>query len=225
MSRRHPIRRARARVHDERGFTILETVIAIMVVFASLTALMYTATSGFRYVALARERQAATGAATRLMEQLRALSVDTITDGMKTADIATGDSRIKTPADCGDGAYHFLTCAGEKTRPRSGSAHGRAARPAHGDAVGSRVPHHVHLGHLHHQLRSHQRSLPRDGDRLVVRRRGGRSGEIRPAPEPLVLAEGVRRLPVIATRSPARASRSSRGPPLHRAAASASRAR
>jgi type II secretory pathway pseudopilin PulG len=114
MSRRILIRRARARLNGERGFTIVETMVAMVVIFGSLTALMYTATSGFRYIALARERQAATGAATRLMEQLRALSVDTITDGMKTADIATGDSRIKTPADCGDGAYHFLTCAGEK---------------------------------------------------------------------------------------------------------------
>jgi type II secretory pathway pseudopilin PulG len=107
------MRRTRARLDGERGFTIVETVVAMVVIFGSLTALMYTATSGFRYIALARERQAATGAATRLMEQLRALSVDTITDGMKTSDIATGDPRIKTPTDCGDGQYHFLTCAGE----------------------------------------------------------------------------------------------------------------
>jgi type II secretory pathway pseudopilin PulG len=114
MSRRHLIGPIRARLDGERGFTILETVVAMVVIFGSLTALMYTATSGFRYIALARERQAATGAATRLMEQLRALSVDTITDGMKTSDIATGDPKIKTPSDCGDGAYHYLTCAGAK---------------------------------------------------------------------------------------------------------------
>jgi type II secretory pathway pseudopilin PulG len=113
MSRRNLIRRTRARLDRECGFTILETVIAMTVIFASLTALMYTATSGFRYIALARERQAATGVATRLMEQIRALSVDTITDGMKTSDI-TSDPKIKTPSDCADGAYHYLTCAGEK---------------------------------------------------------------------------------------------------------------
>jgi type II secretory pathway pseudopilin PulG len=114
MSRRTLIRRNRARLDGERGFTIIETIVAMVVIFGSLTALMYTATSGFRYIALARERQAATGAATRLMEQVRALSVDTITDGMKTSDIASGDPRIKTPSDCGDGAYHFVTCSGEK---------------------------------------------------------------------------------------------------------------
>jgi type II secretory pathway pseudopilin PulG len=112
MSRRQIIRRTRARAHEERGFTILEMVIAMTVVFASLTALMYTATSGFRYIGLARERQAATGAATRLMEQIHALSVATITTGMETSDLA-GDAKIKTPTDCGDGAYHFETCTGE----------------------------------------------------------------------------------------------------------------
>jgi Tfp pilus assembly protein PilE len=113
MSRRSLIRRTRARLDGERGFTIVETIIAMVVIFGSLTALMYTATSGFRYIALARERQSATGAATRLMEQLHALSVETMTKGMLTTDL-TGDARIKTPADCGDGAYHFQTCAGEK---------------------------------------------------------------------------------------------------------------
>ena len=112
MSRRQITRRFRARMEEDRGFTIIETVIAMTVIFASLTALMYTATSGFRYIGLARERQAATGAATRLMEQIHALSVDTITTGMATADL-TGDPKIKTPADCGDGEYHFETCAGE----------------------------------------------------------------------------------------------------------------
>jgi type II secretory pathway pseudopilin PulG len=114
MSRRKLTHRIRARLAGERGFTIVETVVAMVVIFGSLTVLMYTATSGFRYIALARERQAATGAATRLMEQLRALSVDTITQGMKTSDIATGDPKIKTPTDCGDGAYHYLTCSGER---------------------------------------------------------------------------------------------------------------
>jgi type II secretory pathway pseudopilin PulG len=113
MTQRQIIRRIRARTGQDGGFTILETVIAMTVIFASLTALMYTATSGFRYIGLARERQAATGAATRLMEQIHALSVDTITTGMETSDL-TGDPKIKTPADCGDGEYHFETCAGEE---------------------------------------------------------------------------------------------------------------
>ena len=47
MSRRLLIWRTRARLNGERGFTILETVIALMVVFGSMTALAYTDTSDY----------------------------------------------------------------------------------------------------------------------------------------------------------------------------------
>jgi len=120
MSRRQIIRRIRARAGSERGFTILEMTIAMGIIFASLTGLIYTASSGFRYIALSRERQSATGVATRLMEQIHALSVDTITTGMETSDLA-GDPRIKTPADCVDGEYHFETCSGEEIVHTSGA--------------------------------------------------------------------------------------------------------
>ena len=63
MTRHMLQRRLRAALDGERGFTILETVIAMTVVFASLTALAYTATVGFRYVAIGRDRIQATGAA------------------------------------------------------------------------------------------------------------------------------------------------------------------
>ncbi|MGH2528393.1 MAG: type IV pilus modification PilV family protein, partial [Actinomycetota bacterium] len=56
--------RVRVRAHsDERGFTLLETVIAVTVIFGSLLMLAYTATIGFTYASLARERQSATGLA------------------------------------------------------------------------------------------------------------------------------------------------------------------
>ena len=109
MHRRTLMKRIRARASDERGFTILEMVIAMLVIFASLTALMYTATTGFRYIGLARERQSATGAATRVMEQIHALTSEAITTGMKTSDLA-GDPKI---VSCADG-YRFLDCTGEK---------------------------------------------------------------------------------------------------------------
>ncbi len=62
MTRAMLRRRLRALSHDERGFTILETVIAITVMFASLVALAYTATVGFRSIAYARERAAVAAA-------------------------------------------------------------------------------------------------------------------------------------------------------------------
>ena len=109
MSRRHLIRRIRARLDGERGFTILETVIALMVVFASLTALAYTASIGFRYVGYGRDRIQATGIANRVMEDIRGLAYTKITNGIPDSEL-TGDSRI---VDC-SGAYRFQSCSGEE---------------------------------------------------------------------------------------------------------------
>lgn len=109
MSRRHLNRWIRARVQGERGFTILETVIAMMVVFASLTALAYTASTGFRYVGYGRDRIQATGIANRVMEDIRGLAYTKITSGISTSELAS-DSRI---VSC-SGVYRFETCSGEK---------------------------------------------------------------------------------------------------------------
>ena len=109
MSRRQFIRRIRARVHDERGFTILETVIAVMVVFASLTALAYTASIGFRYVGYGRDRIQATGMANRVMEDIRGLAYTKITNGISSTELSS-DTRIKSCS----GVYRFETCSGEK---------------------------------------------------------------------------------------------------------------
>jgi Tfp pilus assembly protein PilV len=109
MGRRNLIRRIRARVQGERGFTILETVIAMTVVFASLTALAYTATIGFRYVGYGRDRIQATGVANRVMEDIRGLAYTKITGGIPDSEL-TSDSRI---VDCA-GVYRFQSCAGEE---------------------------------------------------------------------------------------------------------------
>jgi type II secretory pathway pseudopilin PulG len=109
MRRRDLSRRIRARLCGERGFTILETVIALMVVFASLTALAYTATTGFRYVGYGRDRIQATGIANRVMEDIRGLAYTKITGGIPTSEL-TSDSRI---VDC-TGEYRFQDCSGEE---------------------------------------------------------------------------------------------------------------
>jgi Tfp pilus assembly protein PilV len=109
MSRRHLIRRTRARLEGERGFTILETVIALMVVFASLTALAYTASIGFRYSGYGRDRIQASGLANRIMEDIRGLAYTKITNGIPTSELAA-DSRA---VNC-SGTYRFQSCSGEK---------------------------------------------------------------------------------------------------------------
>lgn len=112
--------RLRARLHgDERGFTLIETMIAITIIFSCLTALAFTATSGFRYMALARERQSATGLATKVMEEARALDTTSLARGLRDSDLTTlgvtDTANVKSGCS-GDpaGTYRFLSCTGDK---------------------------------------------------------------------------------------------------------------
>lgn len=109
MSRRQISRRIRARLCGERGFTILETVIAMTIVFASLTALAYTATIAFRYSGYGRDRIQATGLANRIMEDIRGLAYTKITGGIPSTELGA-DSRI---VSC-SGEFRFESCAGEE---------------------------------------------------------------------------------------------------------------
>lgn len=105
MTRRMLTNRLRARLQGERGFTIVETVVAITVIFGSLTALAYTATIGFRYIAFGRDRMQATGFANEVMEGVRALPYSAITKGLDTAEYS--DPNIE---DCGGGEYRLFGC-------------------------------------------------------------------------------------------------------------------
>ena len=121
MTRAMLRRRLRALAHDERGFTILETVIAITVMFASLVALAYTATVGFRSIAYARERVTFDGVADRIMEEIRGQAYTKIQTGLLTSDL-TGDPNI---LNCGGVpiVYRFESCStGEKIVSSGGVA-------------------------------------------------------------------------------------------------------
>ena len=60
----------------------METMIAMVVIFGSLTALAYTATVGFRYISYGRDRQQATGFANQIMEEIRGQAYSVITRGL-----------------------------------------------------------------------------------------------------------------------------------------------
>ncbi len=109
MTRRMLTRRLRSRLQGERGFTIVETIVAITVIFGSLTALAYTATIGFQYIAFGRDRIQATGYANEVMEGIRALPYSAITKGLDTAEYSTDPNIEPCGAD-----YRLFNCAGEK---------------------------------------------------------------------------------------------------------------
>jgi type II secretory pathway pseudopilin PulG len=115
MRRATLFRRLRARAaRGESGFTLIETVIAITVIFGSLTALAYTATASFHYQDVARQRQTANGVAAKVMEEIRGLAYDKVVAGLLNTDLA-GDSNI---VSC-SGVYRFLSCTAG-TEPGSG---------------------------------------------------------------------------------------------------------
>ncbi len=159
MTRHMLQRRLHAALDGERGFTILETVIAMTVVFASLTALAYTATIGFRYVAIGRDRIQATGVANQIMEEIRGLAYTKITAGMSSTDL-TGDSRIVTCS--GDQAARIVLRREDRlARPsRAGT------RPTGSSPIPGTFPtgnDRRDLAHVHHER--HARRPPRTASR------------------------------------------------------------
>jgi type II secretory pathway pseudopilin PulG len=115
MRRASLLRRLRARsARGESGFTLIETVIAITVIFGSLTALAYTATASFHYQDVARQRQSANGIADKVMEEVRGLAYDKVVAGLSSTDLA-GDANI---VSC-SGVSRFLSCTAG-TEPGSG---------------------------------------------------------------------------------------------------------
>jgi type II secretory pathway pseudopilin PulG len=109
MTTRILAHRLRARLHGERGFTIIETVMAMGVILASLAAVAYTVTSGLTYIAYSRTRIQATGLANEIIEEIRALPYSSIRRGMDADDFGADANIVYCAPD-----YRFESCAGEK---------------------------------------------------------------------------------------------------------------
>lgn len=121
MSTRGALSTARARLRsDERGFSLIEVMVAITVIFGALTALAYTATIGFDHIGYARERQQGTGLANQLMEEVRGLAYERIQQGLLTTDVAADPRAVTGCSGDAAGVYRYETCAGEKIVHSSG---------------------------------------------------------------------------------------------------------
>ena len=91
---------------DESGFTLMELLVAMMVISAVLFSLMAVQTSALVTTAQTRQRTQGTAVANQIMEQLRALPWASLSKGMNAAFVSAsgGDpnvagTRLKPPAD------------------------------------------------------------------------------------------------------------------------------
>ena len=110
-----PFVRIHARFHnDECGFSLIETVIAVTVIFGSLITLAMSASTGFRYVGIGREQQAANQIANQLMEQARGLAFSKIQKGLMASALSTDPNLVTGCGTDPAGTYHLKTCAGDK---------------------------------------------------------------------------------------------------------------
>jgi type II secretory pathway pseudopilin PulG len=97
---------ARRIQREECGFSLLEMVVAMGVIFISMTVLAATALVGFRGSQTARQRQTATALADKLVEQVRALPFAAVKEGLKDSDLS-GDI-----VSC-SGIYRYQSCSGD----------------------------------------------------------------------------------------------------------------
>jgi len=99
--------RRRLNATDE-GFTLIELSVAMFVTLLVISALAAAFLSSIRGIALAKQRQAATGIATATMEQFRAIDSATLSSGMTCSDLA-GDTRVTLSGGCSSGVTGTFT--------------------------------------------------------------------------------------------------------------------
>ena len=190
MTRAMLRRRLRALSHDERGFTILETVIAITVMFASLVALAYTATIGFKsHRVLARAGHVRRGRGPHhggdpgpgVYEDPNGL-VDLGPDRRPE------HHQLRRHAD--RVPVRVVLDGGEDRELRRGCRHPvDQSAFGHGGRGLDQQQRRLHVEHVHHEQRSDDAAVSRHGDRPVGERRLSEQDEQpRQGPEPLRLA-------------------------------------
>lgn len=99
------IDRLRSRAGREEGFTLVEVMVAVAILFSALVALARTATVAFTDIAASRQRQTANQLANQLLEEVRAIPYESVKRGLKTNQLG-GDPNIVNCA----GTYYFKVC-------------------------------------------------------------------------------------------------------------------
>ena len=106
------------RLRHEHGFSLIEVVVAMGVIFFSMLMLVTTSIIGFNGAQVAKHRQTATALADKIVEQVRALPFTAVTEGLLDSDLS-GDSNIVTGGGCGT-AYEYQSCTIDSSNPPIG---------------------------------------------------------------------------------------------------------
>ncbi len=105
MMRRLPARQ-RPDASGDGGFSLVEVIVAMVVIAVGLLGLMAVQVRSLSTVALAKERQTATGLASRAMEQLRAVPYTVLQGGVVCSELA-GDPDVAVTAPSGSCSATF----------------------------------------------------------------------------------------------------------------------
>jgi type II secretory pathway pseudopilin PulG len=125
---------------EDAGFTLVETVVALLILFVLLLALETAATAGFRYVGYARERQAGGQIANQVMEEIRGLAYSKITSGLDIGSLATDPNLVTGCPSDPVGYYRFLSCSGEHVISYTPTGNVVPLVPNNGTCPGSPLP-------------------------------------------------------------------------------------
>jgi len=125
---------------EDAGFTLVETVVALLILFVLLLALETAATAGFRYVGYARERQAGGQIANQVMEEIRGLAYSKITSGLGNGSLATDPNLVTGCPSDPVGYYRFLNCTGEHVISYTPTGNVVPLVPNNGTCPGSPLP-------------------------------------------------------------------------------------
>ncbi|MEX0992073.1 MAG: type II secretion system protein [Actinomycetota bacterium] len=93
------VRRLRS---EDDGFTIVEVMVASLILLIAILSTAYTATIGFTYSARARQKQDATGVANSVFEDVQGFSETILMEGLDSADLDANNAGL-------------VPCAGDST--------------------------------------------------------------------------------------------------------------
>jgi prepilin-type N-terminal cleavage/methylation domain-containing protein len=127
--------RLRARADGEEGFTVIEMMVAVMVLAVVMTSLVYVTATSLKQVSFAKQRQVAGGLVDKTMEQARALPYQMIQTGLDDHDVTTSsDSNISV-----SGSTYTFTPTGETIV--HGNQNGSSACPGATVCQAPLIPH------------------------------------------------------------------------------------